>query len=123
WSTVINYVLIVFLVMMSGLFSGLTLGLLGLDKIGLQIIVNGAESKIAAYAKKIQPVRENGNLLLCTLLLGNVAVNALLSILLANLTSGILGFAISTGVITIFGEIMPQVAARVATAQGGGALR
>lgn len=59
--------------------------------------------------QKIQPVRADGNLLLCTLLLGNVAVNALLSIVMANLTSGLIGFALATVIITIFGEIIPQV--------------
>lgn len=59
--------------------------------------------------QKIIPVRANGNLLLCTLLLGNVAVNALLSIVLANLTSGVVGFILSTAIITLFGEIIPQV--------------
>lgn len=62
-------------------------------------------------AQKIQPVRENGNLLLCTLLLGNVAVNALLSIVMAELTSGLVGFLLATAIITIFGEIVPQVRA------------
>ena len=37
-----------------------------------------------------------------------MAVNALLSIILAGLTSGLVGFLISTIVITIFGEILPQ---------------
>ena len=46
------------------------------------------QKKQAEFAKVIQPIRENGNLLLCTLLLGNVAVNALLSIIMAEMTGG-----------------------------------
>lgn len=57
-------------------------------------------------------MRADGNLLLCTLLLGNVAVNALLSIVMADLTSGLVGFALATVIITIFGEIIPQVVCR-----------
>lgn len=68
--------------------------------------------------QKIQPVRADGNLLLCTLLLGNVAVNALLSIVMAQLTSGLVGFALATTIITIFGEIIPQVRAAVHGAVG-----
>ena len=48
---ILNLVGVVFLVAASGLFSGLTLGLLGLDKIGLEIISHGDEPRMAAFAK------------------------------------------------------------------------
>jgi len=95
------------LLCMSGLFSGLTLGLLGLDPVSLKIVANG-DTENAEYAKKIMPIRKEGNLLLCTLLLGNVAVNSALAILLANFAGGIAGFMLSTAFIVIFGEIIPQ---------------
>ena len=90
----------------SGLFSGLTLGLLSLDMNGLQIVID-SDNENEAVAKTIQPIRAS-NRLLCTLLLGNVAVNALLSILMASLTDGLVGFLSSTIIIVIFGEIVPQ---------------
>jgi hypothetical protein len=37
----------------------------------LQILAQGGDPKEREYAKTIMPVRERGNLLLCTLLLGN----------------------------------------------------
>ena len=37
-----------------------------------------------------------------------IAVNALLSILMADMTSGLVGFLSSTVLIVIFGEIIPQ---------------
>mmetsp|Transcript_1360 Transcript_1360/g.2227 ORF Transcript_1360/g.2227 Transcript_1360/m.2227 type:complete len:525 (+) Transcript_1360:774-2348(+) len=84
---------------------------MSLDKIGLEIVIGGdPESSEAKYARKIQPVREKGNLLLCTLLLGNVMANAALSIFLADYTSGPVGFILSTALIVIFGEIFPQAA-------------
>eukprot|EP00002_Diphylleia_rotans_P025742 TRINITY_DN5100_c0_g1_i2.p1 TRINITY_DN5100_c0_g1~~TRINITY_DN5100_c0_g1_i2.p1 ORF type:complete len:404 (+),score=104.29 TRINITY_DN5100_c0_g1_i2:62-1273(+) len=103
-----SYVLIAVLISLSALFSGLTLGLMGMDILQLELIMAGSDEKDAAYARRIVPVRENGNLLLCTLLLGNVAVNSLLSIQLASLTSGAVGFVLSTTLIVLFGEIIPQ---------------
>jgi hypothetical protein len=100
--------LIVVLILLSALFSGLTLGLMSLDKTGLEIIMGGDDPKAAEYARIIYPVREDGNLLLCTLLLGNVMVNSLLSILLAEYTGGLVGLVSSTFLIVIFGEILPQ---------------
>eukprot|EP00511_Aplanochytrium_stocchinoi_P011014 CAMPEP_0204861724 /NCGR_PEP_ID=MMETSP1348-20121228/1858_1 /ASSEMBLY_ACC=CAM_ASM_000700 /TAXON_ID=215587 /ORGANISM="Aplanochytrium stocchinoi, Strain GSBS06" /LENGTH=637 /DNA_ID=CAMNT_0052011285 /DNA_START=145 /DNA_END=2058 /DNA_ORIENTATION=- len=106
---ILDWVLIVFLLLLSGLFSGLTLGLMGLDKIGLEIVIGGdPDSDDAKYAKKIQPIRSHGNLLLCTLLLGNTCVNASLSILLASYTTGAVGVVLATMLILIFGEILPQ---------------
>jgi metal transporter CNNM len=104
----VQIIFIFIFISLSALFSGLTLGLLGLDKTGLEIIMDGGDETNAAYARIIYPIRKNGNLLLCTLLLGNTAVNALLSILLADKAGGIIGFLASTFIILIFGEITPQ---------------
>lgn len=102
------YIIITLLVLCSAFFSGLTLALMGLDTTGLEIVMSGDDPVLSSAARKIYPVRKNGNLLLCTLLLGNVAVNTLLGILMADLTSGTVGFISSTALIVIFGEIIPQ---------------
>lgn len=101
----LQYIIMVILITMSGLFSGLTLGLLGLDMNGLEIVMNGDDDEAAAAAASIAPIRAKGNQLLCSLLLGNVAVNALLSILMADLFGGLISFLMSTIFIVIFGEI------------------
>jgi metal transporter CNNM len=59
-------------------------------------------------AEAIIPIREQGNLLLCTLVLGNVAVTSLESILMADLTTGLIGFLLTTVLVVVFGEIVPQ---------------
>ena len=48
--------------------------------------------------------------MLCTILLGNVAVNSILSIIMADLTSGIAGMLITTAIVLVFGEVLPQAA-------------
>ncbi|KYQ93310.1 hypothetical protein DLAC_05977 [Tieghemostelium lacteum] len=101
---------IVVLICISGLFAGLTLGIMSLDITGLEIIIHSGSPQESKFAKRIYPIRQRGNLLLCTLLLGNVSVNALLSILMADMTSGFVGFLLSTTIIVICGEIIPQAA-------------
>mmetsp|Transcript_118176 Transcript_118176/g.227965 ORF Transcript_118176/g.227965 Transcript_118176/m.227965 type:complete len:401 (-) Transcript_118176:42-1244(-) len=54
------------------------------------------------------PLRKHGNWLLCTLLLGNTLVNALIAIFLADMTSGVVGGIVTTALIVVFGEIIPQ---------------
>ena len=117
---IITYGSVFILVCMSALFSGLTLGLLGLDPMGLEIIMQGSLDKTERdNATKIYKLRKEGNLLLCTLLLGNVAVNSMLSILSADIFDGTIGFLTSTGTIVIFGEIIPQaICSRYALAIG-----
>ncbi|MFQ5632680.1 MAG: CNNM domain-containing protein [bacterium] len=99
-----GYLISFVLVCFSALFSGLTLGLMSLDAYDLKRKIGIGDKD----AQKIYSVRRNGNLLLCTLLLGNVAVNAALSIYLGSIASGLVAGMIATGLILIFGEILPQ---------------
>lgn len=101
---IVNLIIVVLLVLFSGLFSGLTLGLMGLNVFDLKRKVKIGNQ----YAERIYPLRKQGNLLLCTLLLGNVAVNSVLAVFLGSLTSGLLASFMATGLIVIFGEIIPQ---------------
>jgi metal transporter CNNM len=70
--------------------------------------MEGDDPKRAEEARRVYSVRQNANLLLCTLILGNVSVNALLSILMGEYFGGIVGFVGSTVLIVVFGEIIPQ---------------
>ncbi|EOD14785.1 hypothetical protein EMIHUDRAFT_461601 [Emiliania huxleyi CCMP1516] len=96
------------LVGLSACFSGLTLGLLSLSLESLELIVSGGSAREAAWARKIYPMRRHGNLLLCTLLLGNTLVNVLISIFSAQFLSPGLGAIMASLVIVVFGEIIPQ---------------
>ena len=115
----LSIVLIVILLCLSGLFSGLNLGLMALDQTELKIVQNTGNEKEKRYANKISPVRAHGNFLLCSLLLGNVLVNNTMTILLDKLTSGLVAIIGSTMGIVIFGEIVPQsICSRYALAVG-----
>ncbi|XP_048841988.1 metal transporter CNNM4 isoform X3 [Brienomyrus brachyistius] len=102
-------ILIAFLLVLSGMFSGLNLGLMALDPMELRIVQNCGTEKEKKYARKIEPIRRKGNYLLCSLLLGNVLVNTTLTILLDDLIGSGLGAVVASTIgIVIFGEIVPQ---------------
>ncbi|XP_052006886.1 metal transporter CNNM2-like isoform X1 [Xyrauchen texanus] len=105
----LQVIFIAMLLCLSGMFSGLNLGLMALDPMELRIVQNCGTEKEKNYAKKIEPVRSQGNYLLCSLLLGNVLVNTTLTILLDDIAgSGLIAVVVSTIGIVIFGEIVPQ---------------
>lgn len=99
-----DYAISLLLISLSALFSGLTLGYFTLNVQSLK-----RQAKIGnTEAQRILPIREKGNQLLTTLLLGNVAVNAALSVYLSSLASGVVAAASATILIFLFGEIIPQ---------------
>ncbi|ADE36112.1 DUF21 domain-containing protein [Methanohalophilus mahii] len=101
---IITWILLLFFVSQSAMFSGLTIGLFGLSRMGLE---TEAESGNVA-AKKVLEVRHDSNYLLTTLLWGNVAANVIITLLTNSLMGGTAAFLFSTIIITCFGEIMPQ---------------
>uniref|UniRef100_A0A8C5MSL0 Metal transporter n=1 Tax=Leptobrachium leishanense TaxID=445787 RepID=A0A8C5MSL0_9ANUR len=101
--------IIVVLLALSGIFSGLNLGLMALDPMELRVVQRCGSERERRYASKIEPVRRQGNYLLCSLLLGNVLVNTTLTTLLDDLIgSGLAAVMASTLGIVVLGEIVPQ---------------
>ena len=108
----VNFIFLAFLLCLSGLFSGLNLGLMSLDQVmvvmvilmvmvmevmvvmvinlglmsldqtELQIVIKTGSEAEQENAKAIFPVRNYGNFLLCSLLFGNVLVNVVIPMLL-----------------------------------------
>ncbi|KAF7315277.1 CNNM transmembrane domain-containing protein [Mycena indigotica] len=102
-------VLIPVLVLLSGLFAGLTLGYMSLDQTQLNVLALSGTPEQRKYAQKIIPVRKNGHLLLVTLLLANMIVNESLPIFADKvLGGGVQAVVVSTVLIIIFSEIVPQ---------------
>ncbi|KAG6837589.1 hypothetical protein H0H93_007003 [Arthromyces matolae] len=101
--------LIPVLVLLSGVFAGLTLGYMSLDETQLSVLSISGTPKQREYAAKIMPIRKNGHLLLVTLLLANMIVNETLPVISEPvLGGGVPGVVVSTVLIIIFAEIIPQ---------------
>lgn len=89
--------------------AGLTLGLMSLDSTALEIVEKSNDEKQAEAARLIKPIREQGNLLLVTLLLSNtLAAESLPLILEALVPGGIFSLVASVLSLMLFGEMIPQ---------------
>lgn len=116
WVMPLKILAIVALACLSAVFSGLNLGLMCLDANQLSMLVKaggvpGAEpvaQQQGRWAAKILPLRQDGNVLLCTVLFGNVMVNSAMAILMAEFGEGFVAVIATTLVIVTFGEIVPQ---------------
>lgn len=85
-------------------FSGLNIGLM---------MIRPAELKRKAahgdkVAAKLYEYRKNGTYLIVCILLGGTAVIAALSLVLESAAGGLAAGLITTGLVTVFGEIVPQ---------------
>uniref|UniRef100_A0A060TAL4 ARAD1D20526p n=1 Tax=Blastobotrys adeninivorans TaxID=409370 RepID=A0A060TAL4_BLAAD len=98
------------LVVLGGIFAGLTLGLMGQDQINLQVIESTGSPTEQAQAKRVLSLLRRGkHWVLVTLLLANVVVNETLPIVLdRSIGGGWPAVVTSTAAIVIFGEIIPQ---------------
>lgn len=95
---------IAFCISQSATFSGLNLAMFGVSRLRLEVELSTGNSD----AGKILDLRQDANLLLSTILWGNVGINVLLTLLSNSVLAGMSAFLFSTVIITFMGEIIPQ---------------
>ena len=100
----------VLLVLLGGVFAGLTLGLMGQDEVYLKVISSSGTVQEQRAARKVLNLISKGkHWVLVTLLLSNVITNETLPIVLDRcLGGGWQAVVSSTVLIVIFGEVIPQ---------------
>ena len=87
-----------------GLMSGLTMGLLSLDKLSLEVLSRGGKPREKKYAKRILLLVRHHHLLLVTLLLSNAAAVEAMPIFLAKITNEVVAIIVSVTAVLLFGE-------------------
>jgi hypothetical protein len=108
------------LVLVSGLMSGLTLGLMSLDQVDMELLRRTGTEHEKRMAAKIAPIITNQHYLLVTLLLCNAVAMEALPLVLDRLADPLTAVLISVTVVLVFGEIVPQaVCSRWAQRQRG----
>jgi metal transporter CNNM len=95
---------IVFCISQSAMFSGLNLAFFSISKLRLEIDAAHGDKR----ALEVLDLRKDSNLLLATILWGNVKVNVLLTLFSNSVMTGVSAFLFSTFLITFLGEILPQ---------------
>ena len=101
---VLTWIGIALCVAQSAMFSGLNLAVFSISRLRLELEANAGNRD----AQKVLGLRKDSNLLLCTIVWGNIATNVVLTLLSESVLTGIGAFVFSTFVITLLGEIFPQ---------------
>ncbi|WFC97553.1 hypothetical protein MYAM1_000267 [Malassezia yamatoensis] len=102
-------ILIPILVILSGIFAGLTLGYMSLDETQLQVLTAQGTECERKDAAKILPIRKDGHLLLTTLLIANMITNETLPIVADPLLGGgVQAVIVSIVLVVVFAELIPQ---------------
>lgn len=101
---ILLFIQVSLLLLMSGICSGLNITLMALDPDDLRHKAHSGNRD----AQRILGLRENVHLTLSAILLTNVAAASATPLVLNNSLNGIAAGAISTVLLVIFGEILPQ---------------
>ncbi len=101
---ILTVLIVIVLIGISALCSGLNVALMSLDPSELRRKAKGGNKQ----AKRILPHRRNVHISLSSILLTNVAVISATSLVLESAISGLLAGIISTLLIVLFGEVIPQ---------------
>lgn len=107
----LNLAVLAALVLLGGVFAGLTLGLMGQDEVYLKVMASLGDKKERYYSRKVLKLIGKGkHWVLVALLLSNVITNETLPIVLDRcLGGGWPAVVASTASIVVFGEIIPQL--------------
>lgn len=103
-SIALTIFIVVTLTGLSAMCSGLNVALMSLNLTELR-----RKAKIGSrQAKKVLPLREATHLTLAAILLTNVAAVSATSLVLENLLAGLIAGIVTTLIMVVFGEILPQ---------------
>lgn len=101
---VVLLLVVLLLVGLSAIYSGLNIALMSLSKADLR-----RKAKLGdVHAKRVLPLRENGHLSLASILFANVAAVSANALVLEHYFNGVIAGIISTIIMVIFGEVLPQ---------------
>jgi len=91
-------------IVQGAVFSGLNLAVFSISRLRLEVEAAGGNS----HAVRLLGLRKDANLMLATILWGNVSTNVLLTLLSESILAGVAAFFFSTFAITFLCEIVPQ---------------
>jgi CBS domain containing-hemolysin-like protein len=96
--------IIVALVTISAIFSGLNVAFMSLSITELRRKAKGGNK----HAKRVLPIRRKSHLALAAILLTNIGAVSVMSLVMENKFNGLIAGVVTTLVIVILGEILPQ---------------